>query len=485
MIEKRAPTQAGGTLRRRDFLLASAVITGFPVILRSSERPNIIFLLSDDQRWDSLGCMGNPIVRTPHVDRLAEQGTLFRNNFVTTSICMTSRASILTGLYASVHRINDFSTSFTVEQYARTYPERLRNAGYHVGFIGKYGVGDRMPADRFDYWAGFPGQGRYFPEGEGGAHLTDIMGDQAIEFLDRAPAGRPFCLSVSFKAPHVEDPDPRQFLYSRATENLYADTEIPVPETADPRYISLRPVEVQRSEGRRRWGVRFSTPLLFQQSVRAYYRLITEIDTVVGKIRQQLEKSGADRNTVIVYSSDNGFYLGEHGLAGKWLMHEESIRTPMIVWDPRRPNSERGRSISEMTLNIDIAPTLLSLAGIDPDPSVQGRDLGPLMAGQQAGWRNDWFYEHRFTNNGWIPQTEGVRTQRCKYTLYTDTEPAWEELFDLDRDPKEKENLAASPVHQAQIESMRSRHKSWRDALAGWHESGTWHDPTEGRERSY
>jgi arylsulfatase A-like enzyme len=464
-------------MNRRDFLQAGAALAAIPIVRKLSDaRPNIVFLLSDDQRWDSLGCTGNPIVRTPHIDWLAEQGVLFRNHFVTTSICMTSRASILTGLYACAHRINDFSTSFTPAQYARTYPELIRNAGYHVGFIGKYGVGDQMPENRFDYWAGFPGQGRYFPERLSDRHLTEIMGDQAIEFLDRAPAGRPFCLSVSFKAPHVQDDDPRQFLHSRGTEDLYRDTEIPVPETADPRYISLLPIEVQRSEGRRRWAARFATPQLFQESVRAYYRLITEIDAVVGRIRQHLQKTGADQNTVIVYSSDNGFYLGEHGLAGKWLMHEESIRTPMIVWDPRLSNSEKGRRVSEMTLNIDIAPTLLSLAGVEHHPSTQGRDLSDLIAGRSTDWRREWFYEHHFSNNGWIPQTEGLRTERWKYTLYVDTQPEWEELFDLHKDPREKENLAASENHRAQLEAMRRRYRIWRDALARWEANQSWRE---------
>lgn len=461
---------------RREFLEAGAGLAALHIARRAEERPNIVFLLSDDQRWDSLGCMGNLIVRTPHIDRLAEQGVLFRNHFVTTSICMTSRASILTGLYASAHRINDFANSLTPAQYARSYPELMRKSGYHVGFIGKYGVGERMPADRFDYWAGFPGQGRYFPQGEQGRHLTALMGDQALDFFDRSPVDRPFCLSVSFKAPHVQDDAPLQFLHSAETAGLYRDVQIPVPETADPRYISMLPIEVQRSEGRRRWAVRFGTPGLYQESVRAYYRLISEVDAVVGRITQHLRTTGRDRNTVIIYSSDNGFYLAEHGLAGKWLMHEESIRTPMIILDPRSSNSSKGQSVSEMTLNIDIAPTLLSLAGVEIPPSVQGRDLGNLVAKRHTGWRRDWFYEHHFNNNGWIPETEGVRTEKWKYTRYIDTQPEWEELFDLVKDPKEKENLAASPSLRAELEGMRARYRVWRNALRKWNPDSRWSD---------
>jgi arylsulfatase A-like enzyme len=435
----------------------------------AGSRPNIVFLLTDDQRWDSLGCMGNRIVRTPNIDRLSEQGVTFDNHFVTTSICMASRASILTGLYSSAHRINDFRTPLTPEQYARTYPELLRRSGYHVAFIGKYGVGDKMPEDRFDYWKGFPGQGRYFtPERR---HLTEVMGDQSLEFLTSAPRTKAFCLSVSFKAPHVQDDDPRQFLPSPGSAELYKDVNIPVPETADTKYLSALPIETHRSEMRRRWAVRFSTPELYQESVKNYYRLITEVDTVVGRIRDQLRSLGADRNTIIVFSADNGFYLGEHGMAGKWLMHEESIRTPLIVFDPRDGARRRGARIDEMSLNIDIAPTLLDYAGLKPPPSMQGRSLAAAPP-----QRSEWFYEHHFTN-GWIPRTEGIRTAAWKYTRYLDTEPVFEELYNLAQDPKEKQNLVRSPEHAERLSPLRSRWRAWRENLRNWSPDREWEPP--------
>ncbi|MEZ5352596.1 MAG: sulfatase-like hydrolase/transferase [Bryobacteraceae bacterium] len=340
-----------------------------------SSAPNVVFLLTDDQRWDTLGCMGNPIIRTPNIDGLSRQGVTFENHFVTTSICMTSRASIFTGLYARSHGVTDFARSFSEDQFARTYPALLRAAGYHTGFIGKYGVGNKMPVEKFDFWRGFPGQGKYFPDGEPGPHLTERMGDQALAFLDGAPRGKPFSLSISFKAAHVQDEDPRQFLPSPASDALYRDTRFPAPATADPRFVDQLPVEVHRSENRRRWAVRFGTPELFQTSVRNYYRLISEVDTVVGRIREQLRRIGAEDNTVIAFSGDNGFYLGEHGLAGKWLMHEESIRVPMILYDPRLPAGLRGARRQAMTLNIDIAPTLLEAAGIAAPAGMQGRSL--------------------------------------------------------------------------------------------------------------
>lgn len=467
--------KTGSQPSRRHFL---AALAGAPFLRAAAagNRPNLVFLLADDQRWDTLGCMGNPIIKTPNADQMAGDGVIFNNHFVTTSICMTSRASFFSGLYARCHAINSFSQSFSEEQYRDIYPVRLREAGYRTGFVGKWGVGKEMPDDRFDYFAGFPGQGHYFPNRpDKSVHLTEVMGDQSMEFLNGCSPDKPFCLSVSFKAPHVQDEDPQQFLHSLKTSSLYKDVDIPVPPTADDRYIRMLPKEIQRSESRRRWAVRFGTPELYQESVKSYYRLITEVDTVVGRVREQLKKMGADDNTVIVYSGDNGFYLAEHGLAGKWYMHEESIRTPLIVYDPRLPKSSRGSRRDEMCLNIDVAPTLLSLAGIDR-PEVQGRDLSPLLQGRSVPWRTEWFYEHMF-EHAWIPRTEGWRDNRWKYVRYLDTEPRFEEMFDLDADPKEMRNLADDESRRARLGRLRGRCDTWVSALDAWRPGRRWKDP--------
>ncbi|MEZ5403007.1 MAG: sulfatase [Bryobacteraceae bacterium] len=462
-------------LHRRRFF-QSGLAAAASVLRGQNDAPNIIFLLTDDQRWDTLGCMGNRIIQTPNIDRLASQGVTFENHFVTTSICMTSRASIFTGLYARSHGITNFARSFDEQQFTRTYPQILKAAGYHIGFIGKYGVGNKMPADRFDYWRGFPGQGKYFPDGEPGPHLTERMGDQALQFLDSAPRGKPFCLSVSFKAAHVQDEDPRQFLPSPDSDRLYRGVRFPTPATADPKFISQLPAEVQRSENRRRWAVRFGTPELYQTSVRNYYRLISEVDTVVGRVREQLRRIGADRNTVIAFSGDNGFYLAEHGLAGKWLMHEESIRVPMILYDPRMGESARGARRNGMTLNIDIAPTLLEAAGAARPEWMHGRSLYGLARDASAEWRREWFYEHRFAHD-WIPQTEGVRTERWKYTRYVTTKPEFEELFDLDADPREERNLREAAGGRDMLARLRARRETWLEALADWTYGSKWADP--------
>ena len=250
-----------------------------------------------------------------------------------------------------------------------------------------------------------------------------------------------------------------------------------MPETADPRYVSQLPLSVQRSEGRRRWGVRFSTPELYQTSVKNYYRLITGVDRAVGQAMAALERAGLDDNTVVIYTSDNGFYLAEHGLAGKWFMHEESIRVPFIVRDPRLPRARAGSRVSEMTLNIDLAPTMLARGGAEIPASMQGRDVSPLLRGDGSGWRRDWFYEHRFRHNGWIPATEGVRTDRWKYTRYIDENPAFEELFDLRQDPREKSNLATRPEREALLGRLRRRREEWLAALAAWEPQKQWQEP--------
>lgn len=457
-----------------------ATLAAAPAVLRAQRsRPNIIFLLSDDQRWDSLGCMGNRIVRTPNIDAIGRRGVIFTQNFVTTAICVSSRASIFTGLYTRCHGFWEFRQSFATESWARTYPMLLRGAGYRTGFIGKFGIdGGKAPVDQFDYWRGFQGQGRYFPKNDGKTHLTAIMGEQMLEFLRGCQSGQPFCLSVSFKAPHVQDEDPLQFLPDPQDLGLYADVHIPQPKTADPRYIQQLPLAVQRSEGRRRWAVRFATPALYQESVKNYYRLISGVDREVGRLQEELTRLGMADNTVILYSSDNGFYLGEHGLAGKWLMHEESIRTPLLIYDPRLPKDAGGRRVEQMTLNIDLAPTILDLAGVTVPASMQGRSLLPLVRGENVRWREEFFYEHDLLGNRWIPPTEGVRTRRWKYTLYTKEVPAFEELYDLEKDPLEEHNLAQAPQAAAQLERLRERRLLWLDRLKQWRADRAWQDPT-------
>jgi arylsulfatase A-like enzyme len=428
------------------------------------DSPNILFLLTDDQRWDALGCMGNSIIRTPHIDRMAARGTIFQNAFVTTSICAVSRASILSGQYERRHQIGDFATPFSEEAFKQTYPALLRKQGYRTGFIGKYGVGNVMPKEEFDFWAGFPGQGRFF-EGENSKHLTARMGDDALEFLAGSKGKEPFCLSISFKAPHAQDGAPREFPPDPQDETLYSGIVMPMARTATEERFGLEPEFVRESEGRRRWARRFADAEMHQNTVRDYYRLITGVDREVGRILEALEQMGTASNTIVIFSSDNGFFLGERGLAGKWLMHEESIRVPLIIYDPRLGNGTRAGSVDATALNIDLAPTMLDYAAVEIPQGMQGRSLRPWVEGREvADWREDWFYEHHFGPHI-IPRSEGVRTDRWKYIRYIDADPMVEELYDLKSDPMEENNLAGISEHEEKMERMRRRWAELREEL--------------------
>jgi len=423
--------------------------------------PHIVFFLTDDMRYDAMGCAGNPVVRTPHIDQLASEGMLFRNSFVTTSICMTSRASILTGQYERRHGISDFNMPLGEEAFAQTYPALLRKAGYYTGFVGKWGLGGALPKEQFDYFTGYTGQGRYFEEGDP-EHLTRKLTRQALAFLEEAPADRPLLLCISYKAPHCQDRAERQFPPDPAYETLYRDATIPVPASATPDAFASLPEFLQRSEGRTRWERRFATPEMYQATVKDYYRLVTGVDVSVGTILDRLKQAGLDARTVVIFTSDNGFFLGEHGLAGKWFMYEESIRVPLIVRDPRVPAAARGRQVDAMALNIDVAPTILALAGLDAPDAMQGRSLASWLRGGSPDWRKEFFYEHTFDFRDRIPPCEGVRTTRYKYIRYVNADPVHESLFDLEQDPHELNNLAGDPALSAVLDELRESWRQWR-----------------------
>lgn len=450
---------------RPTLLLLVAPFLATPALAAGEKRPqpNILFLLADDLRWDTLGCMGNMVIRTPHIDGLAKKGVLFRNAFVTTSICCVSRASILTGQYARRHGINDFKTNLSAAAFAETYVALLRAAGYRVGFIGKFGVGDTMPTKEFDFWRGFPGQGAYFGKKET-VHLTRRMGDQALEFLKDCDAKKPWCLSISFKSPHAMDKAKREYPPDPRDEELYKDARIPVPKTADAKYFELLPKSVQESEGRRRWTWRFDEREKYQNIVRDYYRLITGMDREIGRVLAELERLGLLDNTLIVFLSDNGYFLGERGLADKWFMYEESIRVPLIVVAPGAPKSQRGKTVAAMALNIDVAPTFLDYAGLPAPKRMQGKSVRPLVEGKKTAWRTEWFYEH-LTLPKIIPPSEGVRTERYSYIRWIDTAPPREELYDVREDPLEEHDLAGRPDQRELLERLRARWAALREEL--------------------
>ncbi|PSF36638.1 sulfatase [Aphanothece hegewaldii CCALA 016] len=413
------------------------------------KRPNFVILVTDDLRWDCLGIAGNRIIQTPHIDQLAYDGSLFLNNFVTTSICSSSRASIFTGEYSRRHKIWDFNSALSSEQLRLSYPNLLRSSGYEIAFIGKWGLGGNLPETEFDYWQGFAGQGYYFESGRK-EHLTQYLTNQTLEYLNQYKSQKPFCLSLSYKAPHAQDNSPEPFQSEPQFANLYKDVTIADISTNTAAHFKNLPLFLQTSEGRIRWQGRFDETD-FEHSIKQYYRLITGIDNSVRQIVEKLKQLNLYENTYIIFTSDNGFFLGDRGLSDKWFGYEESIRTPLIIRSPKNPYKQL---IPAMTLNIDIAPTILDLAGINIPPSMQGKSLLPLIQEKTETLRDIWFYEH-LLNLPKIPQSEGIRTVDYKYLRYLIPNQNNEMLFDLKHDPLEENNLANLPQYQAKLKEFR------------------------------
>jgi alpha-L-rhamnosidase len=427
--------------------------------------PNILVVVTDDQRWNALGAASNPVILTPTLDRLAREGVRFENAFATTPICAASRASILTGLYERTH-----GYTFTKPPLARaltlaSYPALLRRAGYRTGFVGKLGVAVEKgaEAEMFDVFR--PSALPYFQAVSGEKrYLSDLEAERAVEFLREARAGRPFCLSVSFWAPHAEDDAQEQYFWPADLDGLYADVTLQPPPTSEPAFFESLPEFLRRTLNRERWYWRFDTPGKYQQMVKGYYRTITAADRALGRILDELRRQGVERNTVIVFTSDNGAFLGDRGYADKWTMHEASIRVPLLVLDPRLPAAARGRILTQMVLNVDILPTVLELAGLAAPPGLPGASLVPLVAGRSVAGRAEVFTEHLWDHPK-IPRTEAVRTERFKYIRYPQ-HPEFEELYDLANDSWETRNLAREEGQQQRLAELRRHADEWIQRLS-------------------
>ena len=452
-------------------LLSLALIC--PLLLQAAPaKPNVVFLLVDDLRYNALGCMGDKIVQTPNIDRLAKEGVLFKNMFVTTSICAVSRATCLTGQWMRRHGIEDFATGISDTAWKDTYPAQFRAAGFHTGFIGKYGVGNPQVTTArgasFDFWRGEPGQaGRFFiePNDPTRTHKTAKMGNDALSFLTAAPQDKPFSLSISFNAVHARDHEKREYEPDPRDEGLYDGIEIPLPKLATDEAFKRLPEFVQKSEGRRRWEWRFDEAQKAQDILHDYYRLITGVDREIGRILATLEQQKLLENTIIIFTADNGYALADRGMADKWYAYEEDMRVPLIIRDPRLPQNRKGISVNEMALNVDLAPTMLDLAGIPVPAAMQGRSLKPVLEGvTPQDWRTEFFYEHHSVKSR-IPPSEAVRTQRWKYIRWMEPNPLVEELYDLEADPLEEQNLIAEAKHAEVLKELREKWAAYREKL--------------------
>ncbi|WP_168211114.1 sulfatase family protein [Mariniblastus fucicola] len=421
-----------------------------------SKPMNILVLYADDWRNDTLGVAGNSVVKTPVLDDLARNGVRFTHNCVTTSICGISRASLFTGQWMSRHGNRSFKPWKT--PWEETFPGLLRSNGYHVGHVGKWHNG-KFPKENFDFSTSY--YGKHWLEQPDGSkiHVTQKNENDALEFLRTKPDDKPFCLTVAFFATHAEDSNPLQFLPQPESMELYKDIEIPVPSNATQESFDRLPEFVgnEKNEGRNRWHWRFDTPEKFQTMMKNYYRLATEVDSTCGKILAELEKQGLKENTLVIFTTDNGYYHAEHGLADKWYPHQESIRVPLIIDDPRMKESLRGKTNDDLTLNVDLAPTILTAAGIETPATMQGTDMSPLyLAGEKPQWRKDFFYEHpMLKSTDFIPASEALVTKDWKYFYWPEFDR--EQLFDLRSDPAEEHDLASDPAFKEQLVQMRKR----------------------------
>ncbi|MDU0352613.1 sulfatase-like hydrolase/transferase [Paraglaciecola aquimarina] len=363
-----------------------------------TQKPNILFILADDHRWDMLG-KNHPIIKTPNLDKLATQGTEFKNAFVTTPICATSRVSILTGLTERTHDFT-FSRPKTGEQEsANMYPNIVKNGGYSTAFVGKYEIGiSGDNEERFDFFKPLlqskteEYEGKTLPQ-------TYYIAELAKDFIEQSKVtGKPWTMAVNFWNPHAHDRDlVDQYHYPAEFESMYADITIPPAKFSDDATFEALPDFLKKSIGRERWEWRYNTPEKYQKMVKRYYRAISAVDKAVGMIYQKLEETGMANNTVIIYMGDNGYNLNERQLAGKWFGWEEDLRVPLIIYDPRNKTSH-GKEIQKMALNIDVTSTIVDLAGLTSPATYQGKSLVPLLNNEtHTPWRTE-FSSNTCTN---------------------------------------------------------------------------------------
>lgn len=486
-------------LTRREFLKTSAAAAaglglapwlGRPARAgEAARRPNIVYFMTDDQAWHAMSCAGSKVVKTPAQDRIAREGLRFTNMFVTNSLCAPSRASFLTGKYSHTHGVRTNGIPWTDQPIFTDY---LKRAGYQTCFIGKYHQGGQVIPAKPDIWMGFTDQGVYnnqrlkdfdgevkvFP-----GHNTDVLGDQAVKYL-KEHRKDPFCLLLWFKAPH------REWVPAERHKTALADVTIPRPATFNDDYAG-RPEAVKKTE----MQVEIAKGNMpFEEWVKDYYRTILGVDEAMEKVLAALDDLGLAQDTIVVHASDNGFFLGEHHFFDKRLMYEPSIRVPMLMRYPRL--IKPGRTAAEMVLNVDLAPTLLDLAGVPVPADMQGASWRPILEGRSPeNWRKIWYYEYyEYPAVHMVRPCRGVRTEQWKYIEWPEfhfvqkpaakakakakaeggaaeaaerkyDHPAEYELYDLRADPDEMRNLYGDPKHADKVAELKKEMRRLRAEL--------------------
>ncbi|WP_244526784.1 sulfatase-like hydrolase/transferase [Pseudozobellia thermophila] len=509
-------------------------------MLASQERPNFVFILTDDQQYGLMGCTGNPIVKTPNLDQLAKDGVLFTNAHVTSAICTPSRASILTSQFERSHGINfNSGTSMSEEGWRNTYPMVMRENGYYTGWVGKNhvpvgkgGYSSGLMEKSFDYWYAGHGHLGFYPK-ERHSIFKDAKSDTQVEviqegiddflsnekklegaitFLDKRPEDKPFMLSVCFNLPHGNGTSSMQ---QRETDDeiyksLYRDQDLPLPE----HYVAKKdiktpklPPSIHRASDRQDIYDYVDEPETLKERYTRQLQALTGIDRLVGQLRATLKKQGLDRNTIIIFTSDHGLFMGQFGLGGKAFCYEQTTHVPMIVYNPREKKKNRGLTTDALVQSIDVAPTMLAMAGIAIPDTYQGKDLSKLLSGEVAEVRDYVFTENLWSTQFGNPRCEAVQDKEWKYIRYYKNEtfpaqkkiaaakalgidvngmlykvhdidlamyrsfaegplqgeePVYEELFHLAKDPEETANLATDARYAQKLGEMR---KVWASEI--------------------
>ncbi|QXP51976.1 sulfatase-like hydrolase/transferase [Cellulophaga sp. HaHa_2_1] len=510
----------------------------FVTLLKAQERPNIVFILTDDQSYDLLGCTGNAVVQTPNIDKIAQEGILFTNAHVTSAICTPSRISILLSQYERKHGVNfNSGTSVSDTAWENSYPVILRNSGYYTGWVGKNhapigkgGYDSGLMEQSFDYWYAGHGHLGFYPKdnhrifndaiaftqpeiiNEGVDEFLDPNARKlkgALHFLENRPADKPFMLSINFNLPHgagtrsmklKEDDDA---IY----RTMYRDLELPLPEN----YIAKKdirspklPADLLKAEDRQEGYNYVDTPEGLKERYIRELEAMTGIDRLVGNLRKKLKDLKLDKNTIIIFTSDHGLFGGQQGLGGKALCYEQTTHVPIIVFNPKAPKKQKGLKSDALVQTIDIAPTMLAMAGVTPPSTFQGKNISSLITGSTTEVRDYVYTENLWSTHFGNPRCEAIQNKEWKYiryyknnnfsaskeikyakeigipinemlysmhdpqvAIYRDyieaplhgEKPVYEELYNLKNDPNELSNLANNPQQSEVLANLR---KQWK-----------------------
>ncbi|WP_044214022.1 sulfatase-like hydrolase/transferase, partial [Saccharicrinis fermentans] len=470
-----------------------------------NKKPNIIFLLSDDQKDNTFSAMGHPYIKSPNVDQLIKNGVRFSNTYVAEPICAPSRVAFFTGLNERMSGVG-FTSSYklTEEQWANTYPELLRNNGYYTGFIGKFGIEyytfKGKTNSKFDYWRAHDGWAKFWPKtakncseyfDSGEDIITPVMGESIVEFLDQAPSEKPFCLSVSFSVPHGSqiksmypgNKDAADCMipaneYEKLKghpfyDTLYRNLNIEIPkETATDPYVYIPKNVLDQNKGRASNVYKYDyNPISCKEHHIRYYQQISGMDKVIGDLVAALKEKGLTENTIIIFASDHGLLMGEYGMGGKALLYDLAAKVPCFIYDPRLPEEVKGTTIDNLVSSLDIPSTILDYAGISKPEYMQGSSLIPLLNGESKKWRKELFLESLYTGRD-NPICEGIvdgkwkyirmfQIQKRKYSEkdldFDNLKPDFEQLFNLQEDPMETNNLVSVYENTSLLKKLRKK----------------------------